>query len=115
MGRKKYIPPNWKHNPKNNSKKDLSFVQIYHDLLMNENFLKLNKSTQVLYFYMNDYSNGSREFEFPYSIYKKVVSKGTFHSSIKELTEKGFIEVIENGKNTRTPNKYKFTNNWYIN
>jgi len=114
MARKKYKIPNWKHNPNNTTKKDMSFIQIYHDLLINKTFLKLNNSSKVLYFYMYDYSNGSQEFEFPYSIYSKIMTKNTFQSCIKELSENGFIEVIENGKSTRTPNKYKFINKWYL-
>lgn len=111
MSRKKKYPiPIWKHNPKEGNEK---FIQVYHDLLMNKNFMSMTPSSKLLYFYMLDYSLGNREFKFPYSIYSKITSRKTFQASIKELTEKGFIEVIVNGKNTRTPNVYKFINNWY--
>lgn len=105
--------PIWKHNPKNTSSTDKKFIQVYHDLLLNKNFLGLKYSSKVVYFYMLDYSLGEREFTFPYSIYSKITSKETFQEAVTELSKKGFIEVIENGKNTRTPNKYMFISKWY--
>ena len=113
--KKKYKIPIWKHNPKRNTSTDEKFIQIYHDLLLNENFLKLNYSSKVVYIYMLDYSLGKMEFTFPYSIYSKITSKETFQKTLKELSEKGFIEIIGMGKNTRTPNKYRFSSKWYLN
>lgn len=66
--RKKYTIPIWKHNPKKNTSNDERFIQIYHDLLLSENFLKLKYSSKVVYMYMLDYSVGKMEFNFPYSI-----------------------------------------------
>lgn len=113
MSKRKGKIPIWLHNPQNDKSKNPKFIRVYHDLLLNKNFLSLKKSSKLVYFYMLDYSVGNREFEFPYSIYSKITARQTFQESIKELTEKGFIEVIEYGKNTRTPNKYQFSSKWY--
>ena len=113
--KKKYKIPIWKHSPLKNTSTDLKFIQVYHDLLLSEDFLSLKFSSKVIYFYMYDYSLGERDFIFPYSIYSKITTKETFQKAINELTQKGFIEIIETGKNTRTPNKYRFSSKWYSN
>ena len=61
---------------------------------------------------MKDYANGNIEFEFPKSIYTKLVCTETFKKKKAELIEHGFIEEIANGKFTREKNKYKFVGKW---
>lgn len=111
--KKKYSIPLWKHNPKNSNSRDEKFVQLYHDLLMNKNFLKLSYTAKTIYLYMCDFAMGNQEFIFPYSIYSKITSRETFRKATNELIEKGFIVKNKMGKNTRTPNEYKFTSKWY--
>lgn len=113
MGKRKQKIPIWLHNPRNDTSTNPKFIRVYHDLMLNKNFMSLKKSSKLVYFYMLDYSVGNREFEFPHSIYSKIASRQTFQESIKELTENGFIEIIECGQNTRTPNKYQFSSKWY--
>lgn len=113
MGRKpKYSIPPWKFNStlKNKSKK---FVQMYHNQLFNQRFMKMKANTQMLYIRMLDYSNGNQVTEYPHRIYKQFMTTPTFLSCIEELVENGFVEVIEHGKFNHRPNKYKFIDKWY--
>lgn len=50
--------------------------------------------------------------EFPFNAVKGVMSKPTFHNSIKELIENGYIEFVEHNKYTRKSNIYKFSKKW---
>lgn len=79
---------------------------------MDNVFLSLKPTTSLIYIYMLDYSNGFQEFQFPKSIYNKLVSNETFKKAKAELIEKGFIEEVANGKNTRTESIYKFSDKW---
>ena len=113
MAKKKYTKPPWKYDPKvdtptNNTK----LVQLYHSQITHKNFLELSPIAKVIYIYMLDYSNGSITTEFPNSIYLNITTKPTFLKAIEELSKKGFIEVIESGRFTRTKNIYKFISKW---
>ena len=113
MGKKqKYIIPIWKYNY-NLKDKNKKFVQIYHNQLFNNKFMKMKANTQILYIRMLDYSNGQQITEYPFRIYKSFITTPTFLNCIKELCDNGFIEVVENGRFNHKPNKYKFINNWY--
>ena len=114
MGRKrKYTKPIWKYDHNiDTPTNDTKLVQLYHSQLVHKNFISLSSSAKTVYIYMLDYSNGKIETSFPYRIYKTFITKPTFIKSIKELTDKGFIETVENGRFTRTENKYKFLCKW---
>ncbi len=113
MSRKpKYSLPNWLYDPHVKDSYNRNFIRLSHSLLTHKSFLSLSNSAKMVYIYMVNYSKGNREFSFPYKIYKKITSKPTFNKCIKELHNKGFIEVIENGKFTRTENIYKFLSEW---
>ena len=93
-------------------KKNNSFVGLPHCFLMDKVILSLKPTTFRILVYMYDYSNGEQEFTFPKSIYSKITTIQTFKNAIRELKEKGIIEEIENGKFTRTENKYRFSDKW---
>ena len=114
MSRKrKYQKPIWKYDHKiDTSTNDTKFVQLYHSQLTHKNFVSLSSVAKVVYIYMLDYSNGNMITTFPHKIYKTITTKPTFIKCIKELTEKGFIEIEESGRFTRTENKYKFLYKW---
>jgi hypothetical protein len=113
MGRtQKYKIPIWKFNYKLKDK-NKKFVAIYHNQLCNEKFMKLPLNAQMLYVYMLDYSNGSMETTFPHRFYKTIMTTPTFNKCIKELIDKGFIEIKERGKFNHKPNVYKFSDKWY--
>ena len=111
--RRKYQKPIWKYDHKvDTSTNDTKLVQLYHSQLVHKNFIDLSSVAKVVYIYMLDYSNGKNITTFPHRIYKAFTTKPTFNKSIKELTDKGFIETIESGRFTRTENKYKFLSKW---
>ena len=57
-------------------------------------------------------SAGKAEFEMPYSKYRYFTSGPTFRKAKSELIKAGFICEVENGANTRTPNRYRFISTW---
>lgn len=97
---------------KEQKKKNSSFVGVPHCTLMDKVILSLKPATFKIYIHMLDYSNGLQEFQFPKSTYSKLVSNETFKNAKAELIEKGVIEEIGNGKNTRTENIYRFSDKW---
>ena len=88
------------------------FVQITHTLLNHQSFTTLKRSSQMLYIYMRDYSNGNYEFTYPYKIYKNIFSKQGFQIALNELIEHGFLEIKASGRYTRTENIYQFSAKW---
>ena len=107
----------WRHDENYKCKneeagKAKSFVAIPHTLLMNNNFKSLSPSAKELYIYMMDYANSLKEFEFPHSIYQKLMSNQGFRNCRKQLFEHGFIEEIANGRFTREANKYMVSTKW---
>lgn len=114
MKRNKYKIPIWKYNYKSDTPtSNPKFIQLYHSQITHKNFLNLSNSAKVVYMYMIDYSNGKMETTFPNKIYSIITSKPTFFKSIKELSKKGFLEVIESGRFNHKENKYKFLCDWY--
>ena len=88
------------------------FIQITHTLLNHSSFTTLKRSSQMLYMYMRDYSNGNYEFTYPYKIYKNIFSKQGFQGALKELIEHGFLEIKASGRYTRSENIYQFSAKW---
>lgn len=88
------------------------FVQITHTLLNHQSFTTLKRSSQMLYIYMRDYSNGNYVFTYPYKIYKNIFSKQGFQIALNELIEHGFLEIKASGRYTRTENIYQFSAKW---
>lgn len=113
MSRKrKYTIPIWKYNY-NLKDKNKKFVQIYHNQLFNQKFMKMKTNTQMIYIRMLDYSNGNQETKYPFRIYKQFVTTPTFLKCIEELKDNGFIEIKERGKFNHKENIYKFIDDWY--
>lgn len=80
--------------------------------MMSDAMQSLNHAAFKVYVYMLIESGGKRDFEFPYSKYKNYCSKGGFQKVVNELSEKGFIDVLERNKNRRTCNVYRFSDRW---
>lgn len=59
-------------------------------------------------------SAGQREFQFPYSKYKDFMSTHTFVRVKQELIDKGYIEEVQNNKNLRQANVYRFSSGWKL-
>ena len=89
-----------------------SFSAITHSMLMSDAYFQLTDRAKILYLYMIDYANGKKRYTFPKSIYSKIMTNETFKKKKLELINLGFIEEIQNGKNTRTKNVYEFIDTW---
>lgn len=89
-------------------------VRMTDSMLMHKKFIELSYSAQVLYIYMKAWACGEQEFEYSWSLAKKIIrSNATYISSKDELIKAGFIECTRNCKCSRHPNKYKFVSSWY--
>ena len=85
-------------------------ISIPHSLLINGNFMLLKPMSKIIYLYMLDYSFGSKTTCFPKSEYTQITNCEGFANAIKELCEKGFIEVKDSRKGL--PNLYEFSEKW---
>lgn len=112
MSRKKHSLPIWLYDSNVKDSSNRNFIRLSHSQLTHKSFFSLSNSAKTIYIYMVNYSKGNREFSFPFRIYKNITTKPTFNKCIKELQEKGFIEIVEYGKFTRTENKYRFLSEW---
>jgi len=95
-----------------------SYITMTKSMLLNEKWLNLTYSSQILYIYMKLWSYGRIEIPFSYSLAIKnniVKSRTTFKKSIDELIENGFIEITRISKKPGTATLYKFTNKWHAN
>lgn len=108
---------------------------IYMSMLISENWQKLTKNQQILYVYCKAQYYAEKKKPKPkiaqlsdedlaqcftmnkskwcnlYHIYKNGNQNG-FIKDMKSLIDYGFIEIVENGKNTRTKSIYKLSSKW---
>lgn len=90
------------------------YIRITRSMLTNERWLKLSYSAKTIYIYMKLWSYGREEFSFSYKLALNIVkSRSTFKSSIDELVDNGFIEIIRISRTPGVGTKYKFSNKWY--
>lgn len=80
------------------------FVQIGNTLLFDKKFTSLSVGARYLYILAANEAAGSRDFQFPALKMKAL--------GIKELIDAGFVELVRSGRNTRTPNDYRFSFYW---
>lgn len=122
MPRKKAISelkPWLSANPNNKEKR---FIQVGNSFLFadavkgnpEKGIEKLSDAAFRLYHCMCMESAGQRNFEFPEQTAKKYgfTNKDTFRRKVKELTDKGFIEIVENNRTCRKANVYRFSLKW---
>jgi hypothetical protein len=107
---------------------------IYMSMLMSESWQKLSKNAQILYVYCKAqyyaektkpkpqlrqlteqeqrqcFTMNKSKWQSLYGIYPS--DNGQFNKDMKQLIDNGFIELIENGKNTRTKSIYMLSNKW---
>ena len=89
------------------------FCRVGKTLLQNTTFCQLTASARLLYICMIEACAGQREFTFTKSDCEKYgIARQTFIRARDSLLEVGLIEVFECGRNTRTANKYRFTDRW---
>lgn len=111
-------------------------ANLYLSMLTNEKWLALSKSQQVLYLYckLQHYSEKRKPQTFDNSLSTQEQSvcftmnrqkwlneyhlygaggADCFTRDMKTLINNGFIEIVENGKITRTKSIYKFSDKWH--
>ena len=115
------------------NKSDTS-ANIYMSMLLSESWQRLTKNAQILYIYCKAqyyaektkpksqlrqlteqeqrqcFTMNKSKWQSLYRIYPS--DNGQFNKDMKQLIDLGFIELIENGKNTRTKSIYMLSNKW---
>lgn len=114
MSKYKYIKTEF-HHYETADKNESKYIRLTKSLLMNKNFLSLHNSSKVLYIYMRLWAYPKKEFNYTIGTGIAIVSKSTFLSCIKELEEKGFINIIYRNKYSNRMNVYEFSDRWYKN
>lgn len=117
--RKQYIPKAWESI--NGSR--LS-ANIYVSMMQSNAWMQLSKNARLLYLYMKAQYYGAKnlsdrpatDFVFNWALvsktYKLYTNYQRFENDRNMLIEKGFIDLVENGKNTRTKSIYRFSDRW---
>ena len=77
-----------------------------------EAFLALMPSAVSVYLQMKIEAGGKPQFEMPHRVYTRFISNSAFQNALKDLEDKGFVEIIEKNKNRRIPNVYGFSTAW---
>ena len=114
------------------NKSDTS-ANIYMSMLLSDNWQKLSKNAQILYIYCKAqyyaeknkpksqlrqlteqeqrqcFTMNKSKWQSLYGIYS---NERQFYKDMNMLIENGFIELVENGKNTRTKSIYMLSNKW---
>lgn len=116
--KKKYIPKTFE------SKKPDVSASIYCSMIQSKAWENLTNNARVLYLYMKLQYYGQkaipdREQEYFYfnkgmwkTTYKLYTNQNQFYKDRNLLIENGFIEIEQNGKNTRTKTIYRFSDKW---
>ena len=108
MGRKRKTLPFWE-----SAEEQGHFVRIGKSLLQHKSFRSLGTSARLLYICMTEAAAGKPEFRFSKSDYLAYgLARNTFLRAREELIAAGFIAVIECGRTTRKPNRYRFIDVW---
>ncbi len=117
--RKQYIPKPWESVGGNK----LS-ANIYASMIQSKAWMQLSKNARLLYVYMKLQYYGAKnlvdhpetDFVFNWALASKTYGLYTnykqFQNDKNMLITNGFIELIENGKNTRTKSIYRFSDKW---
>lgn len=89
------------------------FIQIGTSLLHSPKFQKLSIAARYLYFCMA--MDAAGKFGFSFSKCDSLrygFSYSTFLRAKNDLIESGFIRITQNGRISRTPNRYVFVLTW---
>lgn len=127
--RKKYVPKSFESI---GGTSDTS-ANIYESMLNSAAFKELTKNQRLLYIYMKaqyygkrkpgkdfpdvEHLQGDEMFYFNLSLAEKygLYSRGNhmqFYNDVKNLQEHGFIQVVSNGRSTKSRSIYKFIGDW---
>lgn len=111
MSRRRAKPfPPWQSPARGGVEK--SFIRLGHALMRNEEVRKLSPNAFRLYVFMLDEAKGEREFIFPRTCYRDLMSTPTFSKARDELIKAGFIRMVASNANLRKPSKFEFCLKW---
>ena len=128
--KKKYVPKTFestiRYTDENGYNKLDTSANLFHSMLISEAFKNLTNRQKVTYLYMKDlyynvptakHPNGDKMyFYFNRHIWKDLYGTHTngerVRSDIDALIKNGFIEEVENNKNLRQKNVYKYSDKW---
>lgn len=117
--RKTYIPKSFESADGSRTN-----AAIYASMINSKAWIKLSKNARLLYMYMKLQLFGQKpikdhpEHDFVFTwgmaskVYRLYTNQTRFRNDLGELTALGFIETVEKGKTTRTPNIYRFSDKW---
>lgn len=132
MASKKNKPYEKKSFESDLSSSDTS-ANIYMSMLMSESWQKLSKNAQVLYLYCKaQYYAEKKKPKLEHRVlteqeqkqcftmnkskwsklYKLYTNDRQFYKDMNMLIEFGFVELLENGKSSRTKSIYMLSNKW---
>lgn len=106
-------------------------ANIYESMLQSKAFKSLTAKQQILYVYCKSQYYGKRKpkkdyekqglyqedtyFYFNWQLaidYGLYSTHSRFYKDLKELSQKGFIELVKSGKGHKEKNVYKFSDKW---
>lgn len=93
--------------------REARFIQVGDSLLFNEHFRNLSPGAFKLYMCCAMESGGRIDFRFSKSKAEKYgIPHTSFNRYMNELKEAKFVQLVTSGRNTRTPNEYRFIFDW---
>ena len=110
--------PRYKKTPfqewetKNDDGIERRYFRMGISIMASESMRSLSPSAFKIYCYMRIESGGKRSFKFPFSKYRSYTTRPTFEKALKELVDKGFVDVIQRNGNLRKANIYSFSSRW---
>ena len=111
--RKQKITPFPPWQTKSFEGREQSYIRLGASQLKDESMLSLTSGAFQTYVYMLNASKGKREFIFPKNQYTKLCGTEAFIRQKKELIQKGFIKISENGNNiVGKATLYAFSDEW---
>ena len=97
---------------KNSNGVEKRYIRLGVTQMASEVLRNLSPSAFKIYCFMKLESGGKRSFKFPSTKYISYMSKPTFFRVLKELEQKGLVDVIQHNKNLRKSNIYAFSERW---
>lgn len=117
MAKKKFKPRDFETTGSNLS------AAVYASMMQSKAWHNLSNNARVLYLYMKLQLYGAKIKDHPetdfyfntamaqktYGLYSNMAQ---FRKDRQQLIDNGFIDVVENGRFTRTKNVYRFSSRW---
>lgn len=113
MSRKKHLItpfPLWESRKPDGVEK--RFIRLADTMMVSDAVLHLPGNAFKVYCFMRLESAGRRQFKFPRNKYIAYMSPPTFFKAVRELEERGIIDVLEHNANLRKANLYQFSDRW---